>query len=323
MWTYKKSAVFMQEKESIINELVLHGVPDTQAEIMADCLATSDIYGVTTHGKAVLPAHIERIKRGKYNLAPDIKVLRETSAFAIIDGDNAIGPVSAEYCMRYAVRKSKQSGVFTVFAKSNNTLGPAFYYSLLAAQENMIGIVATNSPAQMAPAGGVEKMLGTNPFSAVIPVADSDPIIIDFASSVVAKSKLKEYVKKGEKIPKDWALDSEGNPTDDPNEAINGLMLPMSGFKGYGIALLIDLVAGFMSGASYLNHVERFYSENKAGMDVGYFMFVINPQLVFGHDYNICIKKYVEELRNSKAIDGHRIILPGDDRIENKNKSIL
>lgn len=310
----------MTKKESV-SLLVRWGLPQEHADIVIDCFTTADDYGVTTHGMAVFQSHLDRIKRGGYNLTPNFKTIRETASFAVIDGDNAIGPVAANYCMEYAVRHSKEVGIFTVFAKNNNTFGPAFYYPLKAAEQGMVGFICSNSPAQMAPVGGGEKMIGTNPFSAVIPVPGQDPIIIDMATSIVAKSKFKEYKEAGQQLPEGWALDKNGIPTTDPDEAIQGLVLPMAGFKGYAIAMLIDILAGLLSGAAFLNHVGRFYSEDNESMNVGYFIVSIDPKIIFGNTYEEKITGYVDELRNSKSVDGMTIILPGDDRLRFKKNS--
>lgn len=306
-----------KEKKFIIKELTENGVPREQAEIVADCFSTADSYGVTTHGGAILPSHIQRIQRGGYNLSPMLKVLRETAAFAVIDGDNAIGPVAATFCMRYAIEKCKNSGMFTVFSRNNNTFGPAFYYPLLAAREGLIGIACSNSPAQMAAIGGKEKMLGTNPFSIVIPTND-EPIILDMATSVVAKSKFKEYKSAGRALPEGWALDADGKPTTDPDEALRGLILPMAGFKGYGISMMIDILSGVLSGAAYLDKVGRFYSESGACMNVGFYFVVIDPKQILGEEYDEVIHDFVSRLRNSKPIEGCSILLPGDDRLKYK-----
>ena len=310
-------------KSDICKSLVLNSVPHKHAEIVADCLATSDEYGVRSHGTVMLPAHIQRIERGGYNLAPDIKVVRETSAFAVVDGDNAIGPVSAMFCLDYAMKKCRESGVFTVFARNNNTFGPAFYYSLKAAEQGCIAFVCSNSPAQMAPIGGKEKLLGTNPFAAVIPVPNADPIIIDMATSVVAKSKFKEYKAAGIPLPDGWALDSDGNPTNDPDEGMSGLVLPMAGFKGYAISMLIDIISGVMSGAASLDRVGRFYSQDGSSMNVGFYMTVIDPKIVLGDDYDREITQYVHRIQGSEAINGKRIVLPGEDRLAKKHERII
>ncbi len=314
---------FLKEKEQVKLQLVEKGVKEKHADIIADCFVTADIYGVTSHGTAVLPAHIQRIERGGYNLDPKFNIIRETAAFAIIDGDNSMGPVCALHCMDYAVAKSHESGIFTVLSRNNNTFGPAFYYPLMAAQKGCIGIAFSNSPAQMAPIGGKEKMLGTNPFSMVISCGDKDPIIIDMATSVVAKSKFKEYKAQNKPLPEGWALDINGKPTTDPDEAMAGLVLPMAGFKGYGIAIMIDILSGVISGASYLNRVGRFYSENNTCMDVGFTFIAIDPKIVFGDEYEKIITEYVDALRKSETAEGCTITLPGDDRLKKLKENMV
>ena len=306
---------FETKKSEVIFALTEKGVQASHSETVADCFVTADEYGVTSHGTAILPSHIQRIERGGYNLSPEFKVIKETAAFAVIDGDNAIGPVSAMYCLDYATEKCRESGVFTVFARNNNTFGPAFYYSLKAAEKGYIAFVCSNSPAQMAPMGGVEKLFGTNPLAAVVPVKGSDPIIIDMATSVVAKSKFKECKNAGKPLPEGWALDKDGKPTTDPDEGMSGLVLPMAGFKGYAISMLIDIVSGVLSGAASLDRVGRFYSEDGSSMNVGFYMTVIDPVAVCGEEYHTEMAEYVERIKNSRAAEGSKIALPGEDRI--------
>ena len=314
MIDYQNSKPFLAEKKRIVNQLTQVGVSAKQAEVVADCFATADLFGVTSHGEAVLPAYIKRVESGAFNLSPSFRVIKETASFAVLDGDNAIGPVSALYCLQHAMNKAKTSGIFSLLSPHNNTFGPAFYYSLKAAENGMIALVASNSPAQMAPIGGKEKLLGTNPFSIVIPVPNGDPVMIDMATSVVAKSKFREYKEQGKPLPQGWALDSDGNPTTDPEEGLKGFVLPMAGFKGYGISLMIDFLSGFLSGSSYLNHVGRFYSEKEEGMNVGFLIHVIDPHIVFGDDYDKKIAVYIDEIRNSQPANGNTVALPGDDR---------
>lgn len=306
---------FENEKKNIIEILQKKDIPFTQCEIIADVMATADLYGVTSHGVRILESHINRFERGAYNSTPDFKHIKETPSFALIDGDNAFGFVSAHYCMSYAIEKAKEVGIFHVISYNNNTLGPAFYYPLMAAKQGMIGFVCCNSPAQMAPIGGKDKMLGTNPFAAVIPVPNQEPIIIDMATSVVAKSKFKEYKEQGKPLPNGWALDKSGNETTDPDEAIQGLVKPMAGFKGYAIAMLIDVLSGVLSGGAYLDKVGRFYSDDKNSMNVGFYFTAINPKLIIGEEYDTVITDFVNRLRESTAINDSIISLPGDDRI--------
>ena len=309
---------YLEEKTDIYNRLLEVGVPNNQAEVVADCFATADEYGVTSHGINVLQSHIDKVLKpsGGYNLSPSLDIIRETPSFAVIDGDNGMGPVVADYCMNYAVEKAHEVGVFHVFSRNNNTFGPAFYYPLKAAEKGFIGILFSNTPAQMAPFGGKEKMLGTNPFAVVIPVPSSDPIIVDMATSVVAKSKFKQYKEQGKQLPDGWALDVNGLPTNDPDEGMKGLVQPMAGFKGYGIAMLIDIISGLISGAAFLNKVGRFYSEEVKCMNVGFCCIAMDPRMILGEEYDNIINEYVATLRNSERVGESPIALPGDDRIK-------
>lgn len=304
-----------------IKRLIDAGLSLKSAEVVIDCFETADQYGVTTHGISMLDSHIDRIRKGGYNLKPTMKIIRETPAFALIDGENGMGPVVANYCMEFAIKKAKKVGVYTVLSRNNNTFGPAFCYPMKAAKQGLIGFVCSNSPAQMAPSGGIDKMLGTNPFAAVIPVKDSDPIIIDMSTSIVAKSKFKEYSQKGVKLPDGWAVDSNGNPTNDPDVAIQGLVLPMAGFKGYAISMLIDIISGVLSGAAYLNHVGRFYNYDGKSMNVGFYMMAIDPKVVFDGNYEETIASFVNDLRKSRVMKGSVISLPGDDRIKYRREN--
>lgn len=302
-------------KQAVAAALIAVGVSTEQAAIVSDCFVTADEFGVSTHGVAILGAHIERIRRGGYNLTPEFKILRQGGAFAVVDADNSMGPVSAVHCMQMAINGAAESGVYTVLCRNANTYGPAFYYPLLAAQKGLIGITFSNSPAAMPPVGGKDKMLGTNPFAVVIPCQEGKPIILDMATSVVAKSKINDLRKKGEKIPEGWALDSEGNPTTEPEEAIKGLVLPMAGFKGYGIAMMLDVLSGVLAGAASLDAVGRFYSAENKCMNVGQTFIVIDPRQVAGEEFYVEMDEYVRKIRASRPIKENSVIpLPGDDR---------
>ncbi len=309
-------------KSNTLRVLCQAGLDDIQAELFSEYMTQVELYGVKSHGLKTLKAHIQKIKSGGYNLAPSFSVTKETSAFAVIDGGNSIGIISGIKCVDYAMKCAEKSGVFTVFSFNNNTYGAAFYYALRAAQKGYICFTMSNSPSQMAAVGGCDKILGTNPFAVAIPAKKNSPIIMDMATSVVAKSKINEYVEKGLPIPEGWALDKDGNPTTDAQTALNGLMLPMSGFKGYGISMAIDVIAGLVSGAAYLGKVGRFYSPENKGMNVGFTFVVINPEVVCGKDYYDDMDLYIESIRGGRAIEGGKIVLPGDDRLENYESNL-
>ncbi|MBU5450134.1 Ldh family oxidoreductase [Acetivibrio sp. MSJd-27] len=287
-------------------------VSQKQAEIIADCMITADACGVHSHGLCLFPVYINKLKKGSFNLVSEPKIEKETSAFALIDSQNTIGMFSARFCMEYAVKKCQKSGIYFVFSKNSNTFGPAFYYTKFAAHQKKIGMCFSNSPATMPAWGGEKKILGTNPFSVAIPGNKKGPVLLDMATSIVAKSRINEIRKKGGQIPLGWAIDEFGNPTTDPVEAIKGMVLPMAGYKGYGIALIIDIVAGLMSGAGYLNHIHKFYSEKNECMNVGQCFVAINPELLHSKEFYDEIDHYIEEVHNS----GENVLLPGEHKLE-------
>ena len=169
---------------------------------------------------------------------------------------------------------------------------------------------------------GLEPMLGTNPMAFACPSKTKGSIVLDMATSIVAKSRFEMARIKGETLPEGWALDKEGKPTTDPVEAIKGFVLPMAGFKGYGIAMAIDLLAGSLSGASYLNKVNKFYAQNDRGMNVGQMFVAINPAMVYEGDFLADMDTYINTLRSSKVVEGKTIALPGDDRISKREAAL-
>ena len=305
----------------LIELLIKLGLKENDAQTIMDCYIEADLCGVRTHGINILPAHIEKIINNSYNINPNLEIEREGVSFSVINGDNSIGPISACYGMNLAIKEAKKKGAYFVFGKNNNTLGPAFYYNNLALKENMIGITITNSPAAMAPTNGKTRLFGTNPIAISIPAKNEKPIILDMATSTVAKSKIKQALEENKKIPLDWATDINGNPTDDPEEAIKGLLLPMSGYKGYGLAMIIDVISGLLSGAEFLNRVGKFYGNDKC-MNVGYTFIALDPKQIYGEEFYEEMDNYIRTIKNSESVEGKKIMLPGENRIDQKTESL-
>lgn len=301
-------------KAKIKDTLISKGLNIDCAEATAECMVMADLSGIVTHGSVVLPSHIKRIENGGYNLDPTFEVISESNSFAVIDADNSIGFASASHCMRFAMSRAGENGMFTVFCRNANAYGAASCYAMMAAQRGMIGITCCNSPAAMAPIGGKDKLFGTNPLSVVIPTGDDEPIIVDMATSKVAKSKFLQMKREGKALGPDWALDKDGKPTIDPDEGIQGLVCPMEGFKGYGLALIIDVLAGVLSGAAWQDKVNRFYNDEGKPMNVGHLFIAIDPEKIMGKCYWDIIRAYVANIRNSARIDENAIAVPGDDK---------
>ena len=251
-----------------------------------------------------------------------MKIVKDSPSFTVMDSNNIIGAISAAKASQICIEKAKEYGMHTVFAKNCNTFGPAFYYAELMSKEGMIGFVCSNTPAAMPAFNGLEPMLGTNPLAFSCPSKTRGTITLDMATSIVAKSHFSTALANHEKLKEGWALDQNGNPTTDPMEAIKGFVLPMAGFKGYGIAMAIDILSGFLSGAGYLNKVNKFYSQDGKGMNVGQMFVAINPMMVYEGDFLADMDDYIQILRSSKVVEGKKIALPGDDRVQRREASL-
>ena len=292
-----------------------------EAAIVVDSMLLADINGVNTHGIRMLHAYVDKLKNGQFAIAQP-NVIKDSPSFTVLDSNNIIGAISASKASHICIEKAKEYGMHTVFARNCNTFGPAFYYAELMSKEGMIGFVCSNTPAAMPAFNGLEPMLGTNPLAFSCPSKTRGTITLDMATSIVAKSHFSTALANHEKLKEGWALDQNGNPTTDPMEAIKGFVLPMAGFKGYGIAMAIDILSGFLSGAGYLKNVNKFYSQDGKGMNVGQMFVAINPSMVYEGDFLEDMDGYINTIRSSKVMDGRTIAIPGDDRINKRKLSI-
>ena len=288
--------------------LTSRGMPVEDASVFVDSMLSADICGVSTHGIRMLPSYVNKIENNEFSFCSPA-IIKQLPSFTVIDAKNTIGAVSAMFAVDIAIRQSKTNGIHTVFSRNSNTFGPGFYYAEKIAEENMVGFACCNSPAAMPAYNGLEAMLGTNPLAFSTPTKSHGIIIMDMATSVVAKSRFGVAKSKGERLEQGWALDKNGNPTTDPDEGIQGFVLPMAGFKGYGIAMMIDIVSGLLSGAAYLNDVGKFYSQEGICMNVGHLIVAFNPALIYDGDFLADADSYVEKLKASKVVDGKKCLV--------------
>lgn len=304
-----------------VKALIDSNLKRDDAELVVDSMLEADINGVSTHGIRMLHAYVDKLKNGQFAIG-NPQVVKDSPSFTVMDSNNIIGAISAAKASQICIEKAKEYGMHTVFAKNCNTFGPAFYYAEMMPKAGMIGFVCSNTPAAMPAFNGLEPMLGTNPLAFSCPSKSKGTITLDMATSIVAKSHFSTALANHEKLKEGWALDQNGNPTTDPMEAIKGFVLPMAGFKGYGIAMAIDILSGFLSGAGYLNKVNKFYSKDGKGMNVGQMFVAINPELVYEGDFLADMDGYIDILRGSKVMNGRNIAIPGDDRVSKRKMSL-
>jgi LDH2 family malate/lactate/ureidoglycolate dehydrogenase len=254
------------------------GLAPLDAADAARILVLGDLFGIHTHGVSRIESYGERLDIQGIKARPDIRVDRVAPAIATIDGDNGIGPLVGFRALEAAMRIARELGVGVAFARGSNHFGPVAPYCYLAAQEGFASIAGSNSTTTIAPWGGRDARLGNSPVGFAVPNPGGRPVILDMAVSVVARAKIREAMKRGEPIPPTWATDRDGRPTTDPQAALDGFLLPIGGHKGYGLALVVDLFAGLLSGAAYLTHVKSWSENPEEPQDLGHFFMLVDTR---------------------------------------------
>ena len=238
---------------------VAAGLLPADAGTMADTLVAADLRGANSHGVIRLPFLVDRLMKGGANRRPDIRVVSDAPATALIDGDGALGPITACRAMNVAMDKAQAQGIAFVAARNSDFIGACAYYAMMGLAKNMIGIAWTNGFPGMAPWGGRTNRIGNNPIAFAAPGGAHGDVVIDMALSVVAGGRVRLAAKRNEKIPLDWVVDREGNPTDDPADLPAGGALMALGYKGYGLAVFGEILCGVLTGSRILDEVTAWF----------------------------------------------------------------
>ncbi len=288
------------------------GVPQAICETVGDCLAYADARGTTSHGLNMLDAYLERIDHGGIDAAALPSTIGEDVSSLRLDARNGFGQVGMKALSDRLMDKARNVPIVCGTIKNLNHCGALAYFTERVAHNGYIALLFVNANPTVAAFGGMEAAIGTNPMSIALPFQPW-PIVLDMASSAVAKGKIYKAARLGEKIDPSWALDSNGDPTDDPDEAINGVLQPMAGPKGYGIAIIVEALAGVMSGAGITGEVSSVHKGLDHGMDAGAFMIVIDPKAFLTNEEYMCrMRQLVEGIKSSKPQPGKTIFLPGE-----------
>lgn len=312
-------------RQFCIEALEKAGVPENDARIVADVQVETDLWGIFTHGVVLIISYIRRIKEGGTNPRPNITVIKESPHHALIDGDHGLGQLAAVKAMEICVAKAKKSGLATVGVRRSGHFGAAGNYPTMALKEDLIGFAMTNAVALLPPTGSRTGVFGTNPISFAIPTAHSYPAVLDIATSLVAQQKIFQALRAGEKIPLDWGLDSEGNPTDDPLTALtSGVQPPMAKHKGYGLAMLVEVLSAVLTGARFGRATEpaTWRPENK--IDVGHFFAALDPTMFMPIDeFKARMETLIAEIKSSTLMEGiERVYVPGEIEYEKREKAL-
>jgi LDH2 family malate/lactate/ureidoglycolate dehydrogenase len=225
------------------------GVPAQDAAIVGDTLVDADLRGVSSHGLINFPYYVDRLRHGGANPTPRVQAVTDLPGLLLLDGDGGLGQVASARAMQIGIARARTTGAAAVFVHNSNHFGMAAYFSMLASAAGMIGVATTNAPPSMSMWGGTGRTMGNNPLAIAIPAGDAPALVLDIAMSVAAGGKVRVLGLTGREIPLGWALDTEGRPTTDPTQALLGSLMPFAGPKGSGLALMIDLLCGTLTGA--------------------------------------------------------------------------
>src|SRR6202045_2453165 len=313
------TVTFAQLKAFIQEALTRLGLPDQDAMTVAALMAEADRQGSDGHGVSRLPQYARRIKAGGFNVRPDIRVVREQASTALVNGDNGMGHLVMKRAAEIAVEKARLTGIAWVNSQFSNHAGPASLYATMPLAHDMIGLYfAVGNANHLPPWGGLDMLLSTNPIAAAIPAGEEKPIVLDMATTVAAYGKVKTKALRGETMPEGWMIDREGKPLTDPKRADEGMLLPLggmeAGYKGYGLAMIIGLLAGTLGGAAMGREVIDFNHDDSSVTNTGQAIAAINIA-AFGDVsvFKASVDALVRDFRNSSRMPGvDRIFVPGE-----------
>jgi LDH2 family malate/lactate/ureidoglycolate dehydrogenase len=292
------------------------GFSQEDSRIASEAIVHANLQGVDSHGISRLPVYGKRIQEGRINANPQISFQNPTESILLIDGDNGLGQVVATRAIYEGMVKAKEIGVAIIGVKKSNHLGAASYYCEKACAEGLISIAFTNSPPGIVPFGGKQAFFGTNPIAIGIPTGTDTPILIDMSTSVISRGKIILAAKENQPIPSNWAINKEGIPTTNAEEALEGALLPVGGVKGSLLAMAVEIFSGILTGAAYGPHVQSLFADDHGPANVGHFFILIDIRpfmslLIF----HTLVQQFIQELKEVSLAEGiEEILYPGERR---------
>jgi len=247
--------------QTVARIFVALGIAPADADVVADDLVRADLEGVSSHGVMLMPMYVERILKGSVSKRSQGDVVSDIRTAIVVDADNALGQLTAHQAVKLATARAKNAGMAIVAVRNAFHFGTAGRYARLIAEQNCIGIVMSNTRPLMPAPGGAEAITGNNPIAIALPSAGDFPVEVDMAMSATAMGKIRLAAAAGQSIPPDWAMAADGQPTTDPAEAIKGMLAPAAGPKGFGLAFIIDLLCGGLSGGAIGSDVRPLYGD--------------------------------------------------------------
>lgn len=299
-------------KQLIINKLNEVGLKEEHSITVSDVLVHADLRGVHSHGALRTEHYVKRIKKGGINKNPSFKFVETGPCTAILDGDDGMGHIVLKEAMDKGVETAKKYGIGMIGVKNSSHCGALSYFVKQATENNMIGIIMTHTDSGVVPFGGAEPYFGTNPIAFGFPAKENKPIILDMATSNVAFGKVFHARELDENIPDDWGVDKKGLPTIDPNKIIS--LLPFGGPKGYGLAMIVDILSGILTNSPFGPHISPMYDRYEKMRKLGHFVMVINPSNFTSIEkFLLNVDQMINEIHSIQPMKGFdKVMVPGE-----------
>jgi len=313
-------------KNKIIKIFTKIGVKKDHAVISANALINAELVGAYGHGLSRLKMYCDRISKKVINPKPKIKIKKISSSISHIDANNSIGFVAADIGIKTAIRHAQQTGIGMVAVKNSGHYGLSGYYAEQAVKKNLITMIYTNAPPAVAPHGASKSLFGTNPICFGTPTGSKIPFILDTSISIINRGKIRVAARKNQKIQKGVALDKFGNPTTDAKKALAGVQLPIAGFRGSGLAWMVDILSGVLTGGNHGGKVKDPFDDFSSPQNIGH-LFITFKANLFQKNYNQRIKENIRAIKKLPKIKGVKeIMYPGQNKYkrfkENSKKNI-
>ena len=309
--------------KSIIKKIFIkYRLSKEHADICANAIINAELVGASSHGVSRVKMYCDRIKKKLINPQPKIKFKKISNSIFHVDANNGMGFVSADKAIKKAIDCAKKTGFGFVGIKNSSHYGLSGYYAEQAIKKNLIALCFTNAPPAIAPYGAKKALFGTNPVCFGAPSGSNVPFIFDASVSKINRGKIRYAAKINKKIPLGFALDKKGQPTTDPNKALQGVQLPISGFVGSGLAWIVDILSGVITGSNHAGKVKDPFDDFSGPQNVGHLFIVFKPNL-FVSDYKKRIKENIKLVKKLPKIKGTSDILyPGQNKFQRYKKNM-
>ena len=308
-------------KKLITDIFVKHKLSKNHAKICSEAIVNAELVGAPTHGLSRLKMYCDRINKKVINPKPKIKIKKISQSITHIDANNSIGFVAAEIGIKKAIENAKKTGFGLVGIKNSGHYGLSGYYAEQAVKKNLMALVFTNAPPAIAPHGALKTLFGTNPICFGTPTSSKIPFILDSSVSMINRGKIRVAARAGKKIPEGVALDKFGNPTTDAKKALEGVQLPIAGFRGSGFAWMVDILSGVLTGGNHGGKVKDPFDDFTGPQNIGHLFIVIKPNIFVGN-FNQRIKENIKRIKKLPKIKGIKEILyPGQNKFNRYKKN--